>query len=371
MIKKDIDSINIWGYYGCNYGDNIMMEIITDYINNEIPKLKLNVYELYHSIDRALVNDNVLINKCDINNLNLISKIRYIKKISKTSINLWGGGTVFTDRDGDGFFRVFSYLALMGIPFGYISVGIGKMNRISRRIKSRFLLRTCSFCSLREEHSYKKAIEFAKKNENFLLSDDLVCVYMKKYIESKRKPMKKKYIVVSMRSLDRYMDDKKKPRLVNYCIELINNVSKANSIYEVVILPLDVRNDMKCSNEMEQLLLEKGFNVRVIKTTNVNEITSIIQNSTFHLSGRLHGSLVSELLGVPTVSIIYSNKMDYLYYELKKSNYIRINDEFPDVSKLIKESLVKVNTDEYLSTHYENSMKNLKYLKDNINNILE
>nr|WP_304358186.1 polysaccharide pyruvyl transferase family protein [Clostridium paraputrificum] len=369
MNNKQVNKLNLWGYYGCNYGDNIMMKILIDYINSEFVDMDINVYEVYHGIDKSLVEEKAKINKFKLNKYNFVANIMKIKKMCDNSINIWGGGTIFTDSDGDGFFRVFSYLKYLKIPFGYVSVGIGDMQRKSRILKTKFLLENCSFCFLREEHSYRKAIKkLGISKEKLELTDDLVSIYINDYLERSNYNLKKKedYLLISWRNLERYINSENQNQLINYCIDLIKAVTNEKKISKIIVLPLDVRNDVECSKPIKKLLENEGFNVELICETNPDKLTEIIKKSSFHISGRLHGSLISELLDVDTVSIIYSNKMEYLYKELNKMNFINVKMCLPDMKQVLAESKIRLDKKKYLEKNVSKAKLNLLSLKANI-----
>ena len=97
----------IWGYFGVNYGDDIMLlQIINEFSN------KIKIYVIAS-------ND---ISVPEFSNFKIISMPKFttrsefncwLRSLPRNSIHVWGGGTIFTDEEGDGNFYPFIYLKLL------------------------------------------------------------------------------------------------------------------------------------------------------------------------------------------------------------------------------------------------------------------
>ncbi|WP_376769709.1 hypothetical protein [Paenibacillus endophyticus] len=78
---------------------------------------------------------------------------------------IWGGGTCFTDEEGDGFFDFMIRAMLRGKKIGYYSVGIGALNQLSRKLKTMALINLSSYVGLRDDTSFKQASQYTFFNK--------------------------------------------------------------------------------------------------------------------------------------------------------------------------------------------------------------
>ncbi len=311
--------IVLWGYYGPNYGDNIMLKVIIDYLKNK--NIEVQIIDLYDTTNRLYKNHTKILKFKD---LNKFYKLIMLYKLSnKDILNLWGGGTIFTDSDCDGNYRYFQLIKLFGGKFAYLGIGIGNLTIKERIKKSIYLLSKCEFSIFRDGSSLKKADDLSK-NRNYYLAEDLSYVYFNKF-----KPNKVKcdnYILITWRNLEGYMDKEKENKLmidvVNTCTRLCNELNIKN----IVLLALDEKLDAENCNIINKMFND-NFNVQFDTDNSIDNITNVIFNAKFHFSGRLHGCIASEYFNTPTYGILYSLKMKYFYQSISSNDYFDIYKE--------------------------------------------
>lgn len=108
--------------------------------------------------------------------------------------------------------------------------------------------------------------------------------------------------------------------------------------YKIVMIPFYeyLNNDTNYYKKIIDNL--KDENIEVLEyTNNVDEIFNTISGLDVCISMRYHGTLISNMLGVPTLNLLYDihrhykNKVDYLYknygYKNYQVNYSLVNNE--------------------------------------------
>lgn len=357
-----IDNLVLWGYYGVNYGDDIMMEQIIDYFKN-----KINIYVILTEETKFKLDNGVnYIRKPVLNNRKEMNL--WLDSLPKNSFHLWGGGTIFTDEEGDGNFYPFLYLRLKGNKFGYFSCGIGRLNKTTRKLKTWLLLNLCEFCLMREVASFKKACDFSTR-DNIYLTDDIVLNYAFGLNDSSLQFCPKdEYILFSWRNLANYSSIQSQLDNQKLFVDLLIETSKATEINNFLALPIDQNVDIEPNEKIINSLKERGYEGKIVRPCNISEITKYIANSSFYYSGRLHSSMVSEVLGVPTFTFSYSPKIDCFYQKIKRKNYINITKEQMCDYKRVLSLMNKETVSLELSSSLVNAKKNFEivelYLKN-------
>lgn len=335
--------IALWGYYGHNYGDDIMLYVIIDNLN----KLKID-FEVIDMFNGNLnkIYGNTTIKIYNWKNSNKIQKILKLKNLAnKNIINVWGGGTIFTETEGDGNYKLFKIIKMLGGKFGYIGVGIGELKSKGRIKKTKNLLENSDIAIFRDESSFKQANRFVKKNKNFFLADDLSYLYFNNLCNVKKTSVQDKYLLITWRNLKNYLppadEDKLMKKIVKYSIRIKNDYN----IKKIVLATIDSVVDKESCQKLLNIFKNMGQDVYIDQNSSIENITNLIANSSFHFSGRLHGSVASEYFNIPTLSLSYSPKMMYFYKSINKNNVIDI----------FKEELTFEKIKEVLSTKEPNN----------------
>lgn len=328
--------VALWGYYGPNYGDNIMMQVILNFFAEN--NIKVEIVDMFNL--STLMNSNgtytLYAPKERYCQPNSKWKSRFYRlmttlKLSRSNIlNIWGGGTIFTDCDGDGNFGYFKRIKQFGGKFAYIGVGIGALTKQERIDKTEWLLQNSSFANFRDE----KSIAIAKKynpDGAFNRSEDLSYVYFKKFQPTNNSYGK--YILISWRNLVRYFDEGYENQLMKNVISLVQQLCIQNDIHKIVLSALDINYDQVSSTQLKKLIgivaKEMHLEVEIVNTTDVDEISNLIYHAQYHICGRLHGCVASEFFGVKTLGLSYSKKINYFYDSIDRVNYIDLTKSEP------------------------------------------
>ena len=332
----------LWGYYGPNYGDNIMLEVLLEYFNKK--NIKVTLIQMYDFTLQYKIHRYNNVEIIPFNYYSRLEKLKALKTLAKADLNLWGGGTIFTDTDGDGNYRYFSLIKFFGGKIGYIGVGIGNLTDKKRIKKTKKLLSWSSLSVFRDKISLKRAQKLVP-NQNYQLAEDLVYVWLNSR-ENINDQVSNKYILLTWRNLRGYLRFEKELELMKDTIDVIKYIMKKNSIQKVKLVALDTNLDVDSCRILYKLLKTKNVNVEFDIDSSISNITDLIVNSYIHFSGRLHGSLVSEYYGINTITLSYSPKIQYFYESINSKRYLdiyknKINIE--SVDKILQKAPEKIN----------------------------
>ena len=362
-MNKKINNIVLWGYYGKNYGDNIMFFQIMNCINQLASDKKIYLISKEQCLDRVCGEKYP---RCEVireDYSNKLERNSWLKKLPQKALHIWGGGTIFTDEDGN--FYHFVFLKAHGAKYCYLSSGIGSVTRLSRIFKFKLLLKYSSLTAFRDEKSYEKAKQLSKSN-TIVLTDDMVLEYALEYKNKADvyKSAASKYILFSWRNLENFMTAEEQLEMTDVIVEKIKELSRQLGIKKIISIPLDTCEDIKINSIMCNKLNNSTLDVELSLKTDVEDITKLISGASFFISGRLHSSMVAEIMGVPTFTLSYSPKIKYFYESIQKNNYVDVlREPIPPVDVILK-SPCGIKNEEELKARTEKSRQNLNLLLD-------
>lgn len=351
--------IALWGYYGSNYGDDIMMDVILKFAKKNGMHISL-IDAFDGNLKSKLSLDYKDIEVIPYCSLNKIEKMKVIRKLSKADMNLWGGGTIFTDVDGDGNFKPFFLIKMLGGKFGYLGVGIGDLTKRERIFKTKYLLSFSSNTVFREEKSLKVAKHLMNRR-NYQLAEDLAFLYFDKISKINiTENSSEDYILITWRNLNGYLPKVKERNLMDDVVCITEQMIKDKIAKKVILVALDTLMDIESCLVLREMFINRNIEVIFDEDSSIDNITDLIKQSTFHISGRLHGSIASEVLGVKTMSLSYSPKIEYFYQSIKKNNYINIYEE--KINYLIIRDIIENSLKVSFATQVKSSQLNFKFL---------
>lgn len=305
------------GHYGSgNYGDDIMLQSLID----EYTKKGCAVKVIFFGDSSPGINfkngKSLTINRK--NKIEMLSS--WIKATLSCDVIVWGGGTCFTDEEGDGHFIPMMISKLLGRPFIYRAVGIGNLNRPSRKLKTKILLKLCDSISFREEKSATHAKEISPSQQGkYLFERDLGEVYLSK-IASHYKNKNKNNLVLAWRELEMYPGGNKINEICEYTYRIARNLS-----LDILILDTDNNVDRTINNTIENELKKKS-DLKISRGSNLSfsEKNNILANAALVITARLHIGIAAREFGVPLKIYPYSPKIEYAFSE-KTENIEKFN----------------------------------------------
>ncbi|MFP7171617.1 polysaccharide pyruvyl transferase family protein [Terribacillus halophilus] len=359
--------IVIWGYYGTNYGDDIMLlELIKGL---QASQIEIEVVDIYGSNLKKKYGHLSEVKFINFDIMNKFQKLKALYHFARANINIWGGGTVFTESDGDGNYKWFNIIKKFGGNIGYVGVGIGDLQSEERIRKTKWLLRKSKLAVFRDGNSLNKAKSY-NPDKQYYSAEDLSYLYFKdqNFSESSVNEFNSKYILVTWRNLRNYLHkDDENSLMVNVVSVLEEMITKKGIASEVVLAALDTNHDFESCQELNKKLAEVGIKSVINSNSSISNISALIKNCTFHFSGRLHGSVASELMSIPTLSLSYSPKVTYFYNSINSKNFIDVYNRpkirLDDVLRILK---TEVNQDQvkFLHSKVLESQNNITYLLD-------
>ena len=333
------NKVLIVGFYGApNLGDELMLLAI-------LKKLSLvdNVLDI-----TVMMSENY---NFDITNYPKCKIIHYPKNIIdiNTLANyydtvIFGGGALLDDSD----YNLNSNMLSLGtilINLAYrmitckknvILYGLSSSYELNNREYIRkldYIASNASYFSLRDTNSLKVLNKCGINTNKIKIVHDLV--YSLDYCKYNKTLIKDGNIRVGLI----YVCNKNN---YNKLLELTKSVVKYfkenKQGYKIVMIPFYeyLNNDTSYYKKIIDIL--KDENVEVLEYIgNVDEIFSTISSLDVCVSMRYHGTLISNMLGVPVLNLLYDihrhykNKVDYLYknygYKNYQVNYSLVNNE--------------------------------------------
>lgn len=360
------ENIVLWGYYGSNYGDNIMFYQIMECLSG-LPGIK-KIYTVSRN-----PNIKTMVKKypqCEViveRQFTRYEREKWLRTFPKKSLHIWGGGTIFTDEEGDGNFYPFLSLRCKGQKFCYLSCGIGKLTTPVRILKTKLLLKSTALATFRDERSYQKAMQLSGR-KTVVLTDDVVLNYAIKCHKQRQCPnLSQKntspYLLFSWRNLSNYIQSGQQAQLLETYIARIAEIANHSGIHKVIGLPLDTQTDVEVSKKICTRLQSSGLECEVRIENDVETVTDIISNAAFYFSGRLHGSMIAEALKIPTFTFSYSPKIDSFYESIGKKNWVNVlTAPIPDAAAMQSTAAEPVEI-EMLQKRAQAAMLNFQLLR--------
>lgn len=324
--------IILLGYYGAgNFGDDMMLRGLLAELLSLDSQIRINVVSYYDKPIPLFDLSRVQIVRVE----SFVAKlVQLVPLFCKSSFAIFGGGTPFTDTEGDGSYKFFRLARLLGCRFGYLGIGIGSMENQVRRRRAGWLLRECDFAVFRDPESMSRARELLNQENNtyFSLGEDLSYldintnhVFQKKVSVDIRNT---RNLVVSWRQIVFAEADICPEELMeSFALALCSLINQLN-IVSVTLLPLDLSKDMDVHRRLLSNILQKVSldDLSIDQSVTLNARRSVIQNADMYISVRLHGVLMGKCLGVPTVGINYSPKVRYYFDSIDSKSFIEWED---------------------------------------------
>lgn len=329
-LFESVHCITLLGYYGAyNFGDDLMMESITDELLtydksiNLITYSKPVAYERYNKIYYFWKDNGRL------NNLSNFSKI-----VHDSDLIVWGGGTCFTDEDGDGFFIYMLYAKLvLRKKIAYMGVGIGKLKKLKSNVKLYILLNICDYISLRDPYSYVITKRIKKHKYTCIdLVEDYALYTVRKYKFYNSTRNNEQQLLISWRNLHSYDSQ---PSLESLMCYIFNLIMKYN-IKKVVLIDADSSLDEDINEIIYQHLLEKCklINIYYDHTKIYSEKLIRIVESNYIITSRLH---------IAVAGNEFKDKIIYVYNYSPKINYFVSETANDNMFLFDKKTLENVN----------------------------
>lgn len=340
------------GYYGDNIGDILMLFNLIDY-------LKARYYQIDVITYCEIKDQNILDTLKSSVNIHYIRVGQFIKGISvlfkalkNSSAIIWGGGTCFHDQGGEGAFKYMLISGLLGKKVYYVGIGIDNVNKKSLKFKIWMAAWLSEAIVLRDPDSVEriKKITGRRFNKKIYLAYDLI--YLSdinyRFIEIKENNLPfKSDLVIAYRNVDQYFNNSK--QLLSEFIEHVKSFIVNNRTENIYVISTDNEIDESDSEIITKSLIDSFPGIKVIhKDFTISQKFSIIKDTGFVITGRLHVGIISYLCNIDFVLLNYSAKNASFIREINKEiNLIEFNN-LKEIAQHIPSKMTGNNTDEVL-----------------------
>mgnify|MGYP004530705529 FL=1 len=371
------NKVLIIGFYGApNLGDELMLHTI-------LKKLLLHKDTLDITV---MMSENY---NFDITKYPKCKTIHYPKNIMDINtlanyydIVIFGGGALLDDSGYNLYSNRLSLnTILVNLAYRMITCekkvilyGLSSNNKLVNKEyinKLKFITENATYFSLRDTNSLEVLKECDLDTSKIKIVHDLVYTYnYSKYITEKNKSSVLKVGIIYICNEENYKV------LCNLTSALGKYLNDTKQKYKMVMIPFYeyLNND---TNYYQKLVDElKDNNIEVLTYPNpIEDIFNIISKLDICISMRYHGTLIGNMLGTPTLNLLYDahrhyiNKVNYLYDKYGYNNYqVQFskvsNEKFIDTFKTVCKMTKNININKKIY------MEANKQIDDVINSIV-
>ena len=333
--------IFLFGYYGYgNFGDEILLSCSIELLKKICgdPKIHILLPRKSHPFE----------NNPKVSRLNLPG---IVLNILKSDLVVGGGGGIFQDETSLRSFLYYSFIVFTALILRkdviLLCHGIGPLRRkLSRWMMRKILSSRHVYPILRDEVSYRYCRMISK---NAVLSVDLLVL---KRLETPRK-MNRNTGKISMilRKIPKDMED-------------FTKILASIGVSEIDLLVFFPNMDYGTNRKLQEDLREK-FKVRILM--NHEDLVESVMTSRFVMTERLHGAILSTLVGTPFISNLRIKKINRFFRDyLGRCDFDDAIDLFDTITKL-----EDFNFDEYRERKLVDWEKKKKDLMKKLTEILK
>lgn len=299
-------TVLLFGYYGTgNIGDECMRSFFIDnlLINNNLKKLYVFSYSNY-SEKQNTPYESIYINDP--------FPIRYFKTllgaIFDSDIVIWGGGSCFTDYDGDGNFFKMVLCKLLGKKIYYLSVGIDNLQHPVRVFKTKLLLKMADFIVVRDLFSKKFVQSVLPESWNKVdIVQDVgeMVISQHKNFDIKDAGNTNR-IIVAWRNFNRSHSFNHN-EMFEILSQQILKFSQSQHC-DVEIIDCDNECDNQVGRDIASYFQDQNINYRHSPLGEFEDKIQKIKSAKFVFTSRLHVAVVALYAGIPVFLYDYSQK---------------------------------------------------------------
>ena len=289
------------GYLGAdNFGDECMLR---EFINlfRDCDGIHFTIFSLGTNYD----SDRITTAYCPREPFHM--KKEYLRALSGVDAVVWVGGNCFTDHDNNGGFFQIILAKLLGKKFYYCGVGIDKLEKTVRIVKSYLAILLADGLIVRDSFSLEKVRDWTSHKEVLWYGSDLGEAYLSAQRNKYR--CTEEYIVVSWRELSKNIGCTAQmtiiDQLAEYLVKLCRETNK-----KIIVFNSDQTMDRAVNMQLLIALKSKGIsNVRYAEETTLEEKLEILAAAFCIITGRLHTAVAGYVFEKPVMLFNYSQKI--------------------------------------------------------------
>jgi len=298
--------IIVMGYYGKNFGDLLMLDVLLERYRNNGDSVTILTYA---AVDEELYQryGNIIYSLQD----KALRFSNIVSLISKADKIVWGGGTCFMDEGGTGGIKYMLLSKLLGKSVEYIGIGVGK----SDKLKTKLILNIANIISNKIEVRDKHSAIYFNSKKTVIGSDLAFSVILPKSNPPKAKIEKDKILCISYRNLDGFVTTPSTVR--QRFIERVKELLSEGDYCKVVIINAD-EIDAVDSQYIYSELRGSDYIVEYRADLNPEQIIKTLIEVDRVITGRLHVGVFAAMLGRPFLLLNYSPKNKYMLEQIGK-----------------------------------------------------
>jgi polysaccharide pyruvyl transferase CsaB len=368
-IEKDPVKIIVQGYYGAkNSGDDFILEAISNKVTEKYPESIIMVAG-FNRENITLLQGFFSLPRTDV--------YRMEKFIKEADLVIYGGGGLLNDYTFNNsagiadFFDSYTHgLTGMGIiptmanihnvPVMYFALGVGPLDNPEARKFVRFMSEQIDIITVRDQHSkdLMESIDGVRKQVIQTADPTLTLPYPGKtyaanYFEEHQLNKGDWIVSVSLRA----WKDNPADFNLNVAKYLDQLIKKTNAT--VLFMPFQFASgnadDNKIHNEVLELMEHKEAAHLYEHLGNYDEMLSILGAVDLGVNMRLHGSIMQNLYGVPTIGFNYDDKVKGHYETVNLEDYL-LGLEF-DIDEAVEKAVYIKNNKSEMEGHIVSKVK--------------
>ncbi len=351
----------ISGYYGSdNFGDNLTLRCLMDHLKDQ------NGSVLSHNVENTYVPDNV--KKLHRFNLPAIRKM-----MKKTKVFLLGSGSLLQDSTSNRSLFYYQFITKMAMRCKCKTLlhanGIGPITRPGNRKRTAALLNKIDFITVRDRESMNLLEELHVQQPAVLTADDSFSLDYADItpFAPVEQAAGKTIVGVNFKLNENDSDE----LLQEIAAALTRLAEKHNFFY--YLIPFHLSQDQPQLSALHRLLPDISYLVE--PTAEPQQLMRYVAISKYQIFERLHGQIMSTMLGIPFLPINYDPKNHSLMMQIGLGDHLLNHDELSGKSiterfeKLLQnEDTVRDRLAEYTREAQKMALLNQQYLHEMINN---
>ncbi len=328
MVKNNI-KVAISGYYGFdNFGDEAILKVLVEELKS-------------HGADLTVFSKNPskTSSRLGVFSVYTFDLFKIVDTLKNTDVLVSGGGSLL--QDATSIKSLLYYLFVISAALFYrkrviiFAQGIGPIKNFFGRFLTKFVLKKCSYITVRDEKSLFRVRGWGAKAD--LVNDPVWSIKLREYIPMGR-------VGVQLRSWKTLSD--------KFLFSLARRVALNFSDKEVYIYSFQDSLDFELCKKFENnlKLANPSIKTKIISGASIDEIVQSFSNLDYLIGMRYHACLLALKYGIKTLGLSYDEKVEKIakrfdipYSDLSYND--NLEEKFDKLKKLdSKEILNRANS---------------------------
>ncbi len=349
----------ISGYYGSdNFGDNLTLRCLMDHLKDYSGSV------LTHNVENTYVPEHVRkLHRFDLWNIR--------KTMKKTKVFLLGSGSLLQDSTSNRSLFYYQYITRMAMRHHCKTLlyanGIGPISRESNRKRTADLLNKIDFITVRDQESMELLKELDIRRPAVLTADDS---FSFNYNDLILGPVIDAAAGKTIVGINFKLDHRESEHLLQEISGALKTLAERHNLFYYLI-PFHLSQDEPQLSALHALIPEISHLVE--PTAEPQRMMRYVAIGQYQIFERLHGQIMSTMLGIPYLPINYDPKNHSLATQIGLSDYLLNHDQLSkkaiiqQFEKLLKDQdIIRTRLADYTAEARKNAQLNHQYLQQMI-----